>query len=150
MNPLEQVNMCQNYIIFIKLHQDRSILTSKVKLVKIGRISKLKSENGAKFLYASRPKTQCVAPLWACFWGTSWSRNRAHDSFLESPICLLSNPSLFLDLDVIFPSNTSNPKNGFCVCKRWKKGHFEGDFDPLNHPELNEISHPFLSMHNLT
>ena len=65
----------------------------KVKLVKTGRISELKSENEAKFLYAQCPKTQCITPLWAYFWGTSWIPNWAYDSLLEIPVCLLSNPS---------------------------------------------------------
>ena len=87
MNPLEKVKKCQNYIMVDQSSHE------KVKLVKTGRISELKSENEAKFLYAPRSKTQCVVPLWAYFWGTSWSQNWAHDRLLESPIPLLSNPS---------------------------------------------------------
>jgi len=44
MNPLEQVKMFQYYIMDIKLHHEKSRITSEAKLVKIGRIFELNSE----------------------------------------------------------------------------------------------------------
>ena len=136
MNPLEQVKTCQIYIIATKLHQDRSIITSKSETSQTGRISELKSENWAKFLYAPHQKTQCATPLWSCFWGTSWSPNWAHDSSLESPTCLLSNPIRFFQFGVHFPLQNCNlPRLVLAGAKRGRKVIF-GVFLTFRQPRI--------------
>ena len=52
MNPLEKLNMSQNYIIAIKLNQNRSIITSQSETSQTGRISELEGEKLTKNLYA--------------------------------------------------------------------------------------------------
>ena len=111
MNPLEQVNVSQNYIIAIKLHQDRSIITSKSETSQTGRISKLKSKNWAKILYApchfepisgALPEVQTEIMI---------------DRWKSMPIYFPTQVE-FLDLDVIFPSKPSISQDWFlCVQK---------------------------------
>ena len=54
MNLLEQVNKCQNYIMFNQLHQEKSKITSQIKTSQTGRIFELKDEKLAKNPYAPR------------------------------------------------------------------------------------------------
>ena len=103
MNPLEQVKMCQNYIIVIKLHHEKSRVASKSKTGSTGRISELEDENLTKNLYAPRAWALRVARLSAWFWGTSRHPNWAHDSSLEIPGCIISNPSGIFQFGVHFP-----------------------------------------------
>ena len=108
MDHLEQVNMCQNYIIVIKLHQDRSIITSKSQT----------GQNWAKFSAAewktgqnslcTVPKSVCVVPLWGWFWGTSRSLNWAQVYLFEGLAYLLSNPNGISGFGCHFPLQNFN------------------------------------------
>ena len=114
-----------------------------MKLVKTGRISELKSENEAKILYAPRLKTQCVAPLWDYFWGTSRSPKWAHDSPLESPGCLLSKPSKRFGCGCHFPLQNFNlPRLVPAGAKGGRKAIF-GVFSTLKtiHNLMKSLSH---------
>ena len=86
-----------------KLHQDNSKITFTIKTGPTGRNLELEGEKLANFLYAPRAWALCVALLSACFWGTSRHQNKSHDSFLEIPACLLSNPSGISQFGAHFP-----------------------------------------------
>ena len=151
MNLLEQVKMYQYYIMFIKLHHGRSIVTWKNET----------SQNWANF-WAEEWKigqnSLCATP--------NFSMRRANlemilRHFLKSKLSswyLFRKPCLstfqpkwnFWIWMSFSPPKLQSPKTGSCWCKRWQKGHFQGVFDPLNHPELDETSKKFLRMHNLS
>ena len=117
MNPLEQVKMCQYYIMVIKLHHERSSVTSKSKI----------GQNWAKFWaeqwkigknpLCAAPDSLCVTPLWSWFWGTSRSPNWAQVCLLEIPSCVISNPSGIYELGCHFPLQNFNLPRPLPVCQ---------------------------------
>ena len=103
MNLLEQVNKCQNYIMFNQLNQKKSKITSQIKSSQTGWISELEGEKlGQKPLCATLISVY-VALLCCWFWGTCWSPNWAQVGLLEIPACLLSNPSVIFQFSVHLP-----------------------------------------------
>ena len=100
MNPLEQVNMSQIYIIATKLHQYRSIITSKCETSQTGRISELKSENWVKILYAPRH----FEPVYGALPGVQMELMIARLKALS--VCYPTQVEFF-NLDVIFPCKTA-------------------------------------------
>ena len=126
MNPLEQVNKCQNYIMFIQLHQDRSKITSQRKTSQTGRISELEGEKLGKKSICVALISICAAVLCCLFWGTFWSENWAQVGFLESHACLLSKPSGIFQFGVHFPLQKWGLQTLLPVWpKRGRKGIFE-------------------------
>ncbi len=150
MNPLEQVNMCQNYIIVIKLHQDRSIITSKSKT----------SQNWVEFWavqwkigknpLCAAPDSLCIAPLWSWIWGPSSSPNWAHDISLESPTYLFSNSIKISRFGVHLPLQNSISQDCFLCVKIGAVRSFFECFWPLEGSKFSKISWPYTKNYNVS
>ena len=148
MNPLEQVNKCQNYIMFIQLHQDTSKITSQSKTSQTGRISELEGEKFGKKLCAPR-QFLCAS----CHFETEF------EALLEVQIepkwtCWKVMPVYFptqvefLNLVPICPSKTSISQGCFLCVKLGTERSFLTCFWPPEDSKLAQISCPSTKSHD--
>ena len=114
MNLLEQVKMCQYYIMFVKLHHEKSRITSRRKN---RRIAELNSEKQAKILYAPRQNLYALRHFGADFEALPKVQIEPKIGNWKSLPVYFPTQVEFLNLDVIFPSKTSIYQDCFLCVK---------------------------------
>lgn len=117
MNPLEQVKICQYYIMFIKLHHERLSVTSKSKTGQNLANFRVEQWKIGKNPLCVVHDSLCVMPLWSWIWGLSRSPNRAQEILLEIPTCIRSNPSRIYEFGSHFPLQKFNLPRLLLMCQ---------------------------------